>query len=143
MMRILLLILVSLFLNMESSAATPIYAEVLYDNNDNIVIKTNSKAFSPHPETLSYGSYDSDIITETGWTNLEVIILDSASSVYTDDQRAYAAGYLEGYLTYKQIYQTAMNIQDGKSGFSDTLSDFINKNNEYIKNIRFNDGNVD
>ena len=89
-----------------------------------------------------------DAMNATGWDTLEVKInVIKRSYTVTDNQRMFAAGVAEGYLTSKGIYQLYTNIQDTSFwNFTDgppaNLQKFMNEQAEYMDQAINANGNV-
>jgi hypothetical protein len=49
------------------------------------------------------------------------------------EEKAYAAGYLEGYLSWFQIYQFVINSNGGQPGYSHALKKFLEHNEAYVR----------
>jgi Phospholipase B len=74
-------------------------------------------------------SYTPGTLNSTGWAYLEI----TTNSSFTDGESAYAAGYLEGYLTFTEIYQFTVNAHGGLSPFSPVLRSWVENNTAYVK----------
>lgn len=74
-------------------------------------------------------SYNND-----GWGKLYILTNNS----FDDKTQAYAAGYLEGYITREKIYDHYRNIrlnEYGKKGFPHNIKKFFKENLEYMENL--------
>lgn len=51
-------------------------------------------------------AFHNNTANETGWVFLKIV----TQSAYSDEEQFFAAGYLEGYLTYHEIYNAYLNF---------------------------------
>lgn len=74
----------------------------------------------------------SNEINSTGWAFLEL----QTSEKYSDERQAYAAGYLEGFLTRDLVWMHWQNMLKGycynKTDVCGLIEEFIDKNEKYI-----------
>ncbi|XP_045537752.1 putative phospholipase B-like 2 isoform X3 [Papilio machaon] len=88
---------------------------------------------------ISYGARATfrNEINSTGWAFLEV----HTSKDVTDEQQAYAAGFIEGYLTRDLIWMHWQNMLKGycynKTDLCGLIEEFIEKNENYIASMVF------
>ena len=64
-------------------------------------------------ESLAYIKYTPSY-EEEGWDYLSLSSSDKPSSIYSDALKHYGMGYLEGYITYKRIYDHYRNNNNYK-----------------------------
>ena len=105
-----------------------IYYNSKYDNYS--IIQSNS----PDKEAIAYAVYNKSY-QRTGWDYLAISSYEKNNSKYSDSNKAYAMGYIEGYLTHKSISQNFFNmIRNHTTDYimPDNLRDFISKNIEYM-----------
>ncbi|XP_062501314.1 putative phospholipase B-like 2 [Corticium candelabrum] len=74
-----------------------------------------------------------DEISTTGWSYLKVVTNEN----YDDYVQAFAAGYVESYLTFELIHNHWLNTQsqycNKPSEYCSKLSDFLDKQEQYIQ----------
>lgn len=104
------------FNNLEQKTAYVEYNEGTYS----IVFQSNP---SNQP---AYGSYN-DTVNENGWSLLRI----TTNNKFDDKIQAYAAGYLEAYLTHHRIYQHYKNFFIS-SNFSPKLQEYIKENKVFL-----------
>ncbi|XP_013190959.1 putative phospholipase B-like 2 [Amyelois transitella] len=84
--------------------------------------------------TVARATYRNDINT-TGWAYLEL----HTSANFSDEKQAYAAGYLEGFLTRDLIWMHWQNMLKGycynKTDVCGLIEDFLDKNEAYISSM--------
>jgi len=78
------------------ASAGPVYYSCIKQNNNYVLVSGKS------PNAIAYGFYEDDTINTTGWATLSI----TTSPSYDDAVQAYAAGFLEGSLTYTSIAQS-------------------------------------
>lgn len=78
----------------------------------------------------AHGWYEAQTLNTTGWSQLKVSISEESS--LPQEEKAYAAGYLEGYLTWLQIYQMAINLWGGQAPYYPALTQFLRENEGYV-----------
>ncbi|XP_047994742.1 putative phospholipase B-like 2 [Leguminivora glycinivorella] len=80
---------------------------------------------------VARASYKNEIF-QNGWAYLEV----NTQAKYADSQQAYAAGYLEGYLSHDLIWMHWCNILQGfcknRLDICQMVDDFVDANEEYM-----------
>jgi hypothetical protein len=91
-----------------------------------------------HSTAAAYATFV-DGIFSTGWSQLAVTTNDS----YADEVQAYAAGAVEGYLTYGLIHNHYVNTVGSycsqSSPFCSRLNDYLDKQDDWIRtNMRTN-----
>ena len=87
--------------------------------------------------SIAYAIYNKSY-ERTGWDFLAISTYDKKDSKYTDSDKAYAIGYLEGYLTKDRIYSYYNNILHLCCSKLDLtipkqIKEFINTNLNYMK----------
>lgn len=137
------------------------YAQQTHDywsvcsNSDN-ASPSSSSSFSspispstPPPTTLvhgldtnciCYGYYDAQQL-QSGWNYLQI----NTNPQYSDSLQAYAAGYLEGYLSYHDILNFIQNKfvnVDDSQGISNNVSQYIQQNYEWNQENILNNPHV-
>jgi hypothetical protein len=74
-----------------------------------------------------------DDISSTGWSYLKVV----TNEQFDDNVQAFAAGYVESYLTYEMIHNFWLNTQSQycsePSEYCSKLDDFLNKQDQYLQ----------
>ena len=90
-------------------------------------------------ESLAYIKYTPSY-EEEGWDYLSLSSSDKPSSIYSDALKHYGMGYLEGYITYKRIYDHYRNNNNYKfyktNGVMPSyLEEFFIKNLQFIKKM--------
>lgn len=105
----------------------------VYKENNQFVLKVGSL----DKDGLAYGVYN-DSFMSTGWGVLDVKAGYSSKS-YDENDVAYAAGYLEGYLTSRQIYQHIVNLNatffSESEEFPVKLKNFFKKQDEWTRSM--------
>ena len=101
-------------------------------------INTNSLAYAKY--TPSY--------EKEGWDRLIVSSSNQSETVYSDYSKHYGMGYLEGYITYKRIYDHYRNNNNYKfhknnGVMPEYLEQFFEKNLEYMKKLGEKYGDTD
>jgi hypothetical protein len=79
--------------------------------------------------SLSSWGWFNDTISQNGWTTLAVFSNASVS----DEIQSYSAGYLEGALTAKRIWEYINNAENGETGFSSDLKKFVDENYKWVQ----------
>jgi hypothetical protein len=124
----MLLVTGALALSEASASGGVIYAQVtLGSTPGSISIQTSPAPLPISPTAHAWGWYN-DTIASNGWSFLDV---ESQAKVDSGAQ-AYAAGYLEGYLTAARTFEFINNTNRGPSTWSPALSDFIHTNLKWI-----------
>ena len=105
-----------------------IYYNSKYDNYT--IIQSNS----PDEDAIAYAIYNKSY-QRTGWDYLAISSYEKSDNKYSDSNKAYAMGYIEGYLTNKSISQNFFNMlrkHPDEYKIKDNLKDFLQKNIEYM-----------
>uniref|UniRef100_T1IJU9 Phospholipase B-like n=1 Tax=Strigamia maritima TaxID=126957 RepID=T1IJU9_STRMM len=96
-------------------------ANKTYDVKDSIV-----------PDAIAWANF-TDQIHKIGWSYLEV----STNGSYPDKMQAYAAGIVEGYLTYQLIYKHWINTVEGycndEAEYCAKLKNYLAINSDWMK----------
>ncbi|KAL4710855.1 hypothetical protein ACJJTC_012947 [Scirpophaga incertulas] len=83
---------------------------------------------------VAKATYNNDI-NNTGWAYLELHTSEDSN----DEQQAYAAGYLEGFLTRDLIWMHWNNVLKGfcfnKTDVCGMIEEFVDKNEEYLSTM--------
>ena len=136
----LLLLLFSLHtINTQSQTANVYYSQI--SNKFSVkyeAINKNSLAYANYTP-----SYEKD-----GWDHLTVSSSDKSESIYSDYTKHYGMGYLEGYITYKRIYDHYRNNNNYKfhknnGVMPEYLEKFFSSNLEFIKKMGILYGDTD
>ena len=86
-------------------------------------------------DSLAYANYTLSYEKE-GWDHLSLSSSDQPDSVYSDYTKHYGMGYLEGYITYKRLYDHYRNNNNYKFYKNNgVMPDYIEK--FFIANIEF------
>ena len=90
-------------------------------------------------DSLAYAKYTPSYEKE-GWDRLTVSSSDQPESVYSDYTKHYGMGYLEGYITYKRIYDHYRNNNNYKfyknnGVMPEYLEKFFKLNLEFIRKM--------
>ena len=98
-------------------------------------------------DSLAYAKYTPSYEKE-GWDRLTVSSSDQPESVYSDYTKHYGMGYLEGYITYKRIYDHYRNNNNYKfhknnGVMPEYLEKFFEQNLEFIKEMGIKNGDND
>ncbi|CAH2094907.1 unnamed protein product [Euphydryas editha] len=127
-MKYCFLLLFSLFIFCESK-----YGFVTWSNGNAIVSVTDN--YSEIPKVHVAKATYSNEINNTGWAFLEL----HTSADSSDEKQAYAAGFLEGYLTRDLIWMHWQNMLKGycynKTEVCGLIEDFVDKNEDYIASM--------
>ncbi|XP_049878253.1 putative phospholipase B-like 2 [Pectinophora gossypiella] len=106
------------------------YAFAVWDNDKPVVTVTDY--FADIPKVFVAKATYSNEINQTGWAFLELHTCRDCS----DEKQAYAAGYLEGYLTQDLIWMHWQNMLKGycynKTDVCGLIEEYIDKNEDYI-----------
>lgn len=98
-------------------------------------------------ESLAYVTYNASY-EKDGWDRLALSSSDKPESIYSDYLKNYGMGYLEGYITYKRIYDHFRNNNNYKfyknnGVMPDYIEQFIISNLEYMKKMGLKYGETD
>ncbi|KAH9642306.1 hypothetical protein HF086_009670 [Spodoptera exigua] len=109
------------------------YGYVVWDGNK-VTVKT-SEYFADIPDGYVARATYSNEINSTGWAFLEL----HSSRDFSDEKQAYAAGYLEGFLTRDLIWMHWQNMLKGycynKTDVCGLIEEFVDKNEEYMSSM--------
>ena len=142
MKNIFLIFQILLFINIINCQSTT--ANIYYSKTSNKYIVK----YEPINENaLAYANYTSSY-EKVGWDFLTVSSSNKAESIYSDYTKHYGMGYLEGYITYKRIYDHYRNNNNYKfyknnGVMPEYLEDFFHKNIEFMKKMGIKYGNED
>ena len=132
-----LIFFLSFYLIILSSEIEPQTANIYYSKVSN---KYKVKYEPINKETsLAYLKYTPSYEKE-GWDKLIVSSSDKPDSIYSDSTKNYGMGYLEGYVTYKRIYDHYRNNNNykfykNKGIMPEYLENFFISNLNYIKKM--------
>ena len=132
---IILLILTNKFENKKPSDEEEIIYNVYYSKTSGkYTVKKSDKIDNSAIASATYiNSYETK-----GWDFLRISSYDSDNNTYSDSNKAYAMGYVEGIINNQRIYQIYRNLlyfsyyKDGNI-IPDNLKEFMSKNLEYMK----------
>lgn len=109
------------------------YGFVTWSNGKAVVSVTDD--YSEIPKVHVARATYSNEINNTGWAFLEI----HTSRDSSDEKQAYAAGFLEGYLTRDLIWMHWQNMLKGycynKTEVCGLIEDFVDKNEDYIASM--------
>ncbi|XP_053613573.1 putative phospholipase B-like 2 isoform X2 [Plodia interpunctella] len=124
----LCILLICLVLGCESK-----YGCVTWGENKMQIFVSDYLASIPEVNIVR-ATYRNDI-NSTGWAYLEI----HTSDQFSDVKQAYAAGYLEGFLTRDLIWMHWQNMLKGycynKTDVCGMIEDFLDKNEDYISSM--------
>ena len=121
--------------NKEPENNEQIIANIYYDKtNKNFTINVSE---TKDNNSIAYAIYNKSY-ERTGWDFLSISTYDKNDNKYEDSQKAYAMGYLEGYLTKDRISSYFTKITNYlfyriDSNVKDELIQFLKENIEYMK----------
>ena len=98
-------------------------------------------------DSLAYAKYTPSY-EKKGWDHLVISTSDQPDSIYSDYTKHYGMGYLEGYITFKRIYDHYRNNNNYKfhknNGIMPKyLENFFSENIEFIRKMGSKYGNKD
>ena len=98
-------------------------------------------------ESLAYVTYNASY-EKDGWDRLALSSSDKPESIYSDYLKNYGMGYLEGYITYKRIYDHYRNNNNYKfhknnGVMPDYIEQFMISNIEFMKKMGLKYGETD
>eukprot|EP01121_Diplochlamys_sp_Union-15-3_P017329 TRINITY_DN607_c0_g1_i1.p1 TRINITY_DN607_c0_g1~~TRINITY_DN607_c0_g1_i1.p1 ORF type:complete len:533 (-),score=75.69 TRINITY_DN607_c0_g1_i1:57-1655(-) len=108
-----------------STATAYNYSSVLYTQGSYSVVPGKVSS------AVAWG-YFSDETALNGWGKLSI----STSNQFSDNVQCYAAGFLEGYFTHRQIYQVKISYDYSNFKSSDppkAMLDFIRHNDDWVR----------
>ena len=132
---IILLILTNKFENKKPSAEEEIIYNVYYSKTSGKY--TVKKSDNIDTSAIASATYINSYETK-GWDFLTISSYDLDNNTYSDSNKAYAMGYVEGIINNQRIYQIYRNLlyfsyyKDGNI-IPDNLKEFMSKNLEYMK----------
>ena len=132
---IILLILTNKFENKKPSAEEDIIYNVYYSKTSGKY--TVKKSDNIDTSAIASATYINSYETK-GWDFLTISSYDLDNNTYSDSNKAYAMGYVEGIINNQRIYQIYRNLlyfsyyKDGNI-IPDNLKEFMSKNLEYMK----------
>jgi len=88
-------------------------------------------------KSAAYGTYTKSM-EEIGWDKLAISSYQGQVDLYSDSTRAYAMGYLEGYLTTERIWSHYTNLRnlyyfENNGVMTVKVKDFLNANLQWMK----------
>ncbi|XP_038207015.1 putative phospholipase B-like 2 [Zerene cesonia] len=102
--------------------------------SDNAVISVTDNVYDIPAVHVARATYSNEI-NSTGWAFLELHTTPDSS----DEKQAYAAGFLEGYLTRDLIWMHWQNMLKGycynKTDVCGLIEDYVDKNEEYLADM--------
>ena len=98
---------------------------------------TAKKSDKVDKEAIASATYKNSY-EKTGWDFLTISSYTSDDKKYSDSNKAYAMGYVEGIINHEKIYQMYRNLlyfsfYNEELKFPDNLMEFMEKNLEYMK----------
>ena len=98
---------------------------------------TAKKSDKVDKEAIASATYKNSY-EKTGWDFLTISSYTSDDKKYSDSNKAYAMGYVEGIINHEKIYQMYRNLlyfsfYNEELKFPDNLIEFMEKNLEYMK----------
>ena len=136
----LFLIILSIYtISCQSQTANVYYSKI----SGKYTVKYEEK----NKNALAYANYTQSFETQ-GWDYLTISSSDLDESVYSDYVKNYGMGYLEGYITYKRIYDHYRNMNNYKfykneGKMPDYIENFFIENIEYMRKIGIEFGDTD
>ncbi|KAJ8714282.1 hypothetical protein PYW08_007902 [Mythimna loreyi] len=101
---------------------------------DKVIVKTTDYFADIPDKNVARATYSNEI-NATGWAFLEL----HTSADFSDVKQAYAAGYLEGYLTRDLIWYHWQNMLKGycynKTDVCGLIEEFVDKNEAYMSEM--------
>ena len=90
-------------------------------------------------EATAYAIYNTSYETK-GWDFLTISSYEGKDDKYSDEEKNYAMGYLEGVLTYKRIYPAYYNLNNykyykSKGLMPNSTYEFFQKNLQFMRNM--------
>ena len=133
-----------IFLNIYNIYTQSQTANVYYSKVSN---KFTVKYEPINKDSLAYANYTSSYEKE-GWDHLTLSSSDQPESVYSDYTKHYGMGYLEGYITYKRMYDHYRNNNNYKfhknnGVMPEYLENFFKANIEFMKKMGTKYGDTD
>ena len=107
--------------------SAPFRAPLQYSSPAVVFASSLDELHMLHSPLVAWG-YFNDTINTTGWSFLSITTNISA----TDEEQAYAAGYLEGKLTVQRIWQYIANVLNSETGYSHALAKYVDENNAWV-----------
>lgn len=110
-----------------------IIANIYYNeqnNNYSVIISSTADK-----EAIAYAIYNKSY-QRTGWDYLAISSYEKNDDKYNDSMKAYAMGYIEGYITKDSITQNFFNMihyHPEDYIMPDYLKEYLQKNTEYMK----------
>ena len=110
-----------------------IIANIYYNeqnNNYSVIISSTADK-----EAIAYAIYNKSY-QRTGWDYLAISSYEKNDDKYKDSMKAYAMGYIEGYITKDSITQNFFNMihyHPEDYVMPDYLKEYLQKNTEYMK----------
>lgn len=112
-------------------AAESHHATVFLDNQGQFSVQ---RGIINKVRGVAWGVFDENL-NLTGWSSLDI----QTNSNYSDDLQAFAAGFVEGFLTAPHIRTTAINIYPTFFGNASTppraVSDFLNTQEDWSREM--------
>ena len=139
MFQILLIFINVIVMHSQSQTANVYYSKV----SNKFIVK-----YEPiNKESLAYATYNASY-EKDGWDRLALSSSDKPESIYSDYLKNYGMGYLEGYITYKRIYDHFRNNNNYKfhknnGVMPDHIEQFMISNIEFMKKMGLKYGETD
>ena len=139
-----LFLILFIFINFSQIQAQSQTANVYYSKVSN---QFTVKYEPINKDSLAYANYTSSYEKE-GWDYLTVSSSDQPESIYSDYIKNYGMGYLEGYITFKRIYDHYRNNNNYKfhknnGNMPNYIENFMIANLEFMKKMGILYGETD
>ena len=143
--KIFAIVLFYLFIGIYNSEENEKTIMNIYFEKDNYVTKTSE---SIDKSAIAYAIYEKTF-EKVGWDFLAIGTYEKKDNKYTNEEKAYAMGYLEGVLTKDRIYSYFINMQhflffDRNFTLPDRVREFLKKNILYMeeKSLKYKDNDT-
>ena len=142
---LLLFLFISAYSNIEPDENEQIIVNIYYDK-ENKNYKLDESA-NVDENATAYAIYNRSY-ERTGWDFLAISTYDKKDDKYDDSDKAYAMGFLEGYLTKDKIYSYFMSMKhflfyENNIIIPENLIKFFKINIEYMKDKSLKNKNSD
>ena len=132
---IIFYLLVFVFSNREPNDNEQIIINIHYNKKDNIFEINETKNIDENE--IAYAIYNKSY-ERTGWDFLSISTYEKKDGKYDDNDKAYAMGYLEGFITKDRIYSYYVNMfhyifWEFNFTIPEELKEFFKKNIEYME----------
>ena len=117
----------------QNSENEQIIANIYYTEKNNSYTVLISQAIDK--DAIAYAIYNKSY-QRTGWDYLAISAYEKKDDKYNDSMKAYAMGYIEGYITKDAITHNFFNMihfHPEEYKMPEKLKEFVQKNIEYMK----------